>query len=130
MMKNLLGTIFGKSGKAILPIAFLTTSLMSFTGRSPSPVPAAAVITKNLNNKKHIVRLFTASDDKTLLFRVDGVDGKRYTLFVFDLDSKLVMQSVIGSHETGILPQISTGIYLYEVLSDDTRVESGQLKVK
>ncbi len=88
------------------------------------------MITKNLNNKKHKVRLFTASDYKTLLFTVDGVDGKKYTLFVFDLDGKLVIQSAIQNRETGILPEISAGAYLYEVLVDDTRVETGELKIK
>ena len=76
------------------------------------------------------MRLFTASDYKTLLFTVDGVEGKYYTLFVFDLEGKLIMQSVIRNRETGILPEISTGAYLYEVLVDDTKVENGQLKVK
>ncbi len=88
------------------------------------------MITKNLNSKKHKVRLFTASDYKTLLFTVDGVEGKQYTLFVFDLDGKLVIQSVIQNRETGILPEIGSGAYLYEVLADDTRVENGQLKIK
>ncbi len=67
------------------------------------------MITKNLNNKKHKVRLFTASDYKTLLFTVDGVEGKQYTLFVFDLDGKLMIQSVILNRETGILPEIGSG---------------------
>ncbi len=75
-------------------MALLTTSLVSYAGGS-LPVPNAVMITRNLNNKKHKVRLFTASDYKTLLFTVNGVEGKQYTLFVFDLDGKLVMQSVI-----------------------------------
>jgi hypothetical protein len=88
------------------------------------------MITKNLNNKKHKVKLFTASDYKTLLFTVDGIDENRYTLFVFDLDGKLIIQSVILNHETSILTELPSGNYLYEVLADDTRVENGQLKVK
>jgi hypothetical protein len=130
MMKNLRENISGKSRKAILPLAFITTSLVPYSGGSSLPVPSAVMITKNLNNKKHKVRLFTASDYKTLLFTVDGVEGKYYTLFVFDLEGKLIMQSVIRNRETGILPEISTGAYLYEVLVDDTKVENGQLKVK
>jgi hypothetical protein len=130
MMKNLRENISGKSRKAILPLALVTTSLMSFRGASSLPVPADVMITKNLNNKKHKVRLFTASDYKTLLFTVDGVEGKHYTLFVFDLDGKLIVQYVIRNRQTGILPEISAGAYLYEVLVDDTKVENGQLKVK
>ena len=58
------------------------------------------------------------------------LNENRYTLFVFDLDGKLVIQSVILNHETGILSELPAGDYLYEVLADDTRVENGQLKVK
>jgi hypothetical protein len=114
---------------AMMSVAFLTATALSYAGALPTG-PAAVVITKNLNSKKHRIRLFTASDAKTILFTADGVDGKHYTLFVFDLDGKLVTQSVIRNHETSILPVISTGGYLYEVFVEDQKVENGQLTVK
>jgi hypothetical protein len=117
------------SKKAILPFAFMLTAFLSYAGET-RPVPNAIMVTRNLNNKRHKVRLFTASDNKTLLFTVDGVEGNHYTLFVFDLDGRLIMQSVIRNRETGILPEINTGAYLYEVLAGDNKVENGQLKVK
>jgi len=102
--------------------------MVTYAGTS-LPASNAVMVTKNLNNKKHKVRLFTASDYKTLLFTVDGVDEKRYTLFVFDLEGRLIVQSVILNHETGILTEIPAGTYLYEVLANDTKVEAGQLKI-
>jgi hypothetical protein len=130
MKKTIQKNISGKLRKVIMPLAFLFTSLLTYAGGS-YPVPNNTImITKNLNNKKHKVRLFTASDYKTLLFTVDGVAGKQYTLFVFDLDGKLVIQSAIQNRETGVLPEISSGAYLYEVLVEDTRVETGELKIK
>jgi hypothetical protein len=129
MKKYLHENIYRKSGKTILPMALMSLSLVTYAGKS-LPVPNGMMITKTLNNKKHKVRLFTASDNKTLLFTVDGVEGKQYKLFVFDLDGKLVMQSSILNRETGILPVISAGNYLYEVLVEDTEVENGQLKIK
>ena len=128
-MKTISAQISGTSRKVLLPLALMTTTLVSYAG-SPLPVPNAVTITKNLNNKKHKVKLFTASDYKTLLFTVDGVNESRYTLFVFDLDGKLIIQSIILNHETGILSELPAGEYLYEVLANDTRVENGQLKVK
>ena len=128
-MKTLPLNIYEKSIKALLPLALMTTTLVSYAGGS-LPVTNSVMITKNLNSKKHKVKLFTASDYKTLLFTVDGVDDKRYTLFVFDLDDKLIIQSVILNHETSILSEIPSGTYLYEVLANDTKVENGELKVK
>jgi hypothetical protein len=127
-MKTISTQISGKSRKILLPLALMTTTLVSYAG-STLPLPNTVMITKNLKNKKHKVKLFTASDYKTLLFTVDGVDENRYTLFVFDLEGKLIIQSVILNHETGILSELPAGNYLYEVLADDTRIENGQLKV-
>ena len=128
-MKTISAQISGTSRKVLLPLALMTTTLVSYAG-SPLPVPSAVTITKNLKSKKHKVKLFTASDYKTLLFTVDGIDENRYTLFVFDLDGKLIIQSVILNHETGILSELTPGNYMYEVLANDTRVENGQLTVK
>ncbi|HEY4154951.1 MAG TPA: hypothetical protein VGM24_05980 [Puia sp.] len=115
---------------AMMSAAFLIATGLSYAGSFPSSDPTAVVITKNLNSRKHKIRLFTASDSKTLLFTVDGVAGKHYTLFVFDLDGKLIAQSAILNHETGILPLIHSGGYLYDVFVEDHKVESGQLTVK
>ena len=128
-MKPIPLNIYQRPLKALLPLALMTTTLASYAEGS-LPVTSTVMITKNMNNKKHKVKLFTASDYKTLLFTVDGVDENRYTLFVFDLDGKLIIQSVILNHETGILSQLAAGNYLYEVLANDTRVENGQLTVK
>jgi|SRR5450432_1838823 len=128
-MKTICENISEKSRKAILPLALMTTTMVSYAGGS-SPVTNAVMITKNLNNKKYKVKLFTAADYKTLLFTVDGMDEKRYTLFVFDMDGTLIIQSVILNHETSILTEIPAGTYLYEVMADDMKIENGQLKVK
>jgi hypothetical protein len=129
MMKPVHRKLSDKLRPAMMSIAFATTAALSYAGSLPSD-PAAVVITKTLNSKKHKIRLFTASDSKTLLFTVDGVGGKHYTLFVFDLDGKLVTQSAILNHETSILPAIDPGGYLYEVFLEDQKVESGQLTIK
>ena len=120
--------ISGKTRKPLLALAFMMTTLLSYAGEL-FPVPTAVMITKNLNNRKHRVKLFTASDYKTLLFTVDGVQRQRYTLFIFDLEGRLITQTAIQNRQTGILPDIGAGAYLYEVLADDRKVESGQLKV-
>ncbi|HEX3767775.1 MAG TPA: hypothetical protein VHT72_05325, partial [Puia sp.] len=69
--------MYQKPLKALLPLALMTTTLASYA-EGTLPVTSKILVTKNMNNKKHKVRLFTASDYKTLLFTVDGVDDKRY----------------------------------------------------
>ena len=127
-MKPIPLNIYHRPLKALLPLALMTTTLASYAEGS-LPVTSTIMITKNMKNKRHKVKLFTASDYKTLLFTVDGVDDKRYTLYVFDLEGKLMIQSVILNHETSILSEIPSGTYLYEVLANDTKVENGELKL-
>jgi hypothetical protein len=128
-MKTASDNIKRKSRKALLPLVFMGTSLVSYAVGA-LPVSNSVMITKNLNNKKHKVKLFTASDYKTLLFTVDGVVAKRYILYIFDLDSRLIAESAILNKETGILPAIPAGTYHYEVFAGDSKVENGQLKIK
>ena len=128
-MKTASDSIKRKSRQALLPLVLMGTSLMSYAGGS-LPVSNSVVITKNLKNKKHKVKLFTASDYKTLLFTVNGVVAKRYNLYIFDLDGRLIAESAILNQETGILPEISAGAYQYEVFAGDMKVENGQLKIK
>ena len=129
-MKTLIRKLSYRFRPAMMSVAFVITAALAYAGGLPSSDPSVVVITKNLNSKKHKIRLFTASDSRTLLFTVDGVSAKHYTLFVFDLDGKLVTQSAILSHESSILPAISAGAYLYEVFVEDQKVESGQMIVK
>ena len=128
-MKTISAQISGTSRKVLLPLALMTTTLVSYAGSS-LPAPNAVLITKMLKNKKHKVKLFTASDYKTLLFTVHGVVAKRYNLYIFDLDGRLIAESAILNQETGILPEISAGTYQYEVFAGDIKVENGQLKIK
>jgi hypothetical protein len=129
-MKTKLDNITRKSRKAILPLILLTTTQLSYAGGSLPVASNRVMITKNLTSKRHKVKLFTASDYKTLLFTVNGVEMKRYALFIFDLEGRLITQSVILNRETGILPELASGAYLYEVMVEDVKVENGQLKIK
>jgi hypothetical protein len=115
---------------AMMTVAFIIAGPLSYAAGHASSNPASLVVTKSLNSRKHKVRLFTAADAKTILFTVDGANEKHYTLFVFDLEGKLVTQAAVGNHEISILPDIRSGGYLYEVLVDDQPVERGQLTVK
>lgn len=87
-------------------------------------------INKDQNNRKHNVWLFNNAGNSPLLFTVNGVEGKKYQLFVFDMDSKLVAQASIRNRQTTAINNISKGDYLFEVFLNDQQVENGRLTVK
>jgi hypothetical protein len=127
-MKTVIETFKKRSGRTLFSLVLAGSTLTAYSS-SFLPVATSLSITRNVTNKKHKVKLFTASDYKTLLFSVDGVGKNRYTLYIFDLDGRLINQSAILNQETGVLSGIPAGSYSYVVLADDTKVENGQLKL-
>lgn len=87
-------------------------------------------ISKSLSSKKHKIRLYPDARQQVLFFSASGENGKVYQLFLFDMDGRLVSQTQIRNRETTVLTNISEGNFLFEVFTDDERIENGQVKVR
>jgi hypothetical protein len=81
-------------------------------------------------SKKNKIKLYPDARQQVLFFSANGEDKRIYQLYLFDMDGKLVNQTSIRNRETTVLTNISEGNYLFEVFSDDERIENGQLTVK
>ena len=87
-------------------------------------------VSKAQTSKKHKIRLYPDARQQVLFFSANGEDGKVYQLFLFDMDGRLVSQTRIRNRETTVLTNISEGNYLFDVFTDDERIENGQLTVR
>jgi hypothetical protein len=87
-------------------------------------------VSKSQSSKKHKIRLYPDARQQVLFFSVNGEDGKVYQLFLFDMDGRLVSQTHIRNKETTVLTNISEGNFLFEVFTDDERIENGQVTVR
>lgn len=88
------------------------------------------LVQKQQVSKKHGIRLYPDANHHVLFFGANGMYGKAYQLFIFDVEGKLVKQVNIKNKQTTVLENIDRGDYLFEVFSDDERIESGQVKVR
>lgn len=88
------------------------------------------LVQKLLNTKKHKIKLTPSVNSQVLFFSVNGDEGRLYQLFLFDVDGKLVKRANIRNKETTVLNNIEKGSYLYEVFSEDERIENGQVFVR
>ena len=123
-------------------LAALGLVLCMQTSASAGPTPAGGhhpsgydtihsiEISKSLSSKKHKIRLYPDARQQVLFFSASGENGKVYQLFLFDMDGRLVSQTQIRNRETTVLTNISEGNFLFEVFTDDERIENGQLKVR
>ncbi|HYF32930.1 MAG TPA: T9SS type A sorting domain-containing protein [Chitinophagaceae bacterium] len=105
----------------------------SYAGNSPVPASVTRdtiLISKMQSSKKHKVRLYPNADHRVLFFTASGEAGRVYQLYLFDMDGKLSKQIQIRNKETTVLTNIKKGSYLFEVFSDDERIENGQLLIK
>jgi hypothetical protein len=87
-------------------------------------------VSKAQTSKKHKIRLYPDARQQVLFFSANGEDGKVYQLYLFDMDGRLVNQAQIRNKETTVLTTIPEGNYLFEVFTDDERIENGQLTVR
>ncbi|HUR10880.1 MAG TPA: T9SS type A sorting domain-containing protein [Flavitalea sp.] len=85
------------------------------------------VVQKIITSSKYKVRLYPNANHQVLFFSASGRQGKVYQLFVFDMEGKLVKRANIRNKETSVVNNLDKGVYLFEVFSDDERIENGQL---
>ena len=126
---------------AILAFALCVQSAAFATGNKPagmqdplsSPGPDtihSIQVSKSQSSKKHKIRLYPDARQQVLFFSANGQEGKVYQLFLFDMDGRLVSQTNIRNRETTVLTNITEGNFLFEVFTDDERIENGQVTVR
>jgi hypothetical protein len=110
------------------------------SGTSGMPLPSSSrpgadtihsiQVNKSQSSKKHKIRLYPDARQQVLFFSANGEDGKVYQLYLFDMDGRLVSQTRIRNRETTVLTNISEGNFVFEVFTDDERIENGSLVIK
>lgn len=88
------------------------------------------VVNKQVTSKKYKIKLYPNANHEVLFFNASGEEGKIYQLFLFDVEGKLVKQANIKNKQTTVLNNIAKGSYLFEVFSDDERIENGQVIIR
>ena len=87
-------------------------------------------VNKFQSSKKNKIRLYPDARQQALFFSANGDDKKVYQLYLFDMDGRLINQASIRNRETTVLTNMSEGNYLFEVFTDDERIENGHLVVR
>lgn len=120
---------------AIVLLMIISVVSMSNTeANTISCAPSSAagdsiIVTKSQVNKKYTIRIYPNATHEVLFFSVNGVDGKIYDLFIFDMDGKLMKRTQVHNRETTILKSFQKGSYFFEVFSNDERIENGNMTI-
>lgn len=87
-------------------------------------------ISKLFENKNYNIEMRTNSSLHQLLITAGPEQKKVYRFYLFDIDGKLKAQADIRSSEKTAFVNISKGNYLFEIFSNDERIENGELTVR
>lgn len=119
---------------SLLLVATLGYSFGTIRTRNALHRPPVAtdtiVVHKQQTSKKHKIKLYSNASHEVLFFSAQGEDGRIYQLFLFSPDGNLVKQVNIKNRQTTIVNRMNKGDYLFEVFSDDERIENGQIEVR
>jgi len=93
------------------------------------PATKSIKISRSISSRKYRIRLYADTNQEAMLFSASGRKPKLYQLYLFDLGGKLISQASIAHNETTLVRMQTKGTYLFEVFSDDERIESGEVLV-
>ena len=128
-----------------VPVLAIATYILavSFTPATGKPVKNATdipgtrvfphdtiLVQKQITSKKYKIKLYPNANHEVLFFSASGNEGRVYQLYLFDMDGLLVKQANIKNKQTTVLNSMEKGDYLFEVFSDDERIENGQVIIR
>lgn len=87
-------------------------------------------IQKQTISRKYKIKLYPNANHEVLFFNASGGSRQGFQLYIFNLDGEMVKQALIRDKETVVIDHIDRGDYLFEVFSDDERIENGQMMVR
>ena len=87
------------------------------------------VVEKKKTNRKHRIRLYPDANQKVLFFSANGNVKGNYQLFLFDMEGQLVRQASVKDNQVTLISKIPAGTYLFEVFTEDERLETGRVLV-
>ena len=88
------------------------------------------VISKLSENKNYTIQMSTNAVLHQLVISAGPEQKKTYRFYMFDIDGNLKAEATILSNQKTSLVNIPKGNYVFEILSDDERIENGELTVK
>lgn len=86
-------------------------------------------INRSLTSRKYKIKLYTDYKQEAMFFSASGPKQKIYQLYLFDLAGTLIKQATVLHKQTTLVQMNNKGTYLFEVFSDDERIESGEVLV-
>lgn len=114
-----IGNVVGYQANASAPVDLFALNLHT----------DSIIISKQVNNKKHKVKLYTDASKSVLFFTAGASENSWYQFFLFDVEGRLVKQLKLKGKQTTVLRNLGRGFYTFEIFKEDEKIETGNLSV-
>ena len=97
---------------------------------STKTLPAAtAIVPVKATVVKEVIKVYPTPDNKGSL-TVHSSKQPSLTFYLFDLEGKLIYQSIIRKNEKQQIEGLPKGTYLYNAFLNDENMEGGKVELK
>lgn len=108
----------------IVPLSiFLSVTSGSVQNNNVEIVPV------EVNKVKQVIRVFQTPDNKGSI-TIHSANETTLSFYLFDLEGKLIYQSIINKNEKQKVEGLTKGTYLYNAFQNDENLEGGKITLK
>lgn len=108
----------------IVPLSiFLTVAGSNVQNNKSEVVPA------KVSKVKEVIRVFQTPDNKGSI-TIHSANEASLTFYLFDLEGKLIYQSIINKNQKQKVEGLTKGTYLYNAFKADENLEGGKITLK
>jgi hypothetical protein len=108
----------------IVPLSiFLTVAGTDVKNSKVEIVPA------KVNHVKEVIKVFPTPNNKGSI-TIHSANETSLSFYLFDLEGKLIYQSIIKKNEKQLIQGLDKGTYLYNAFQNDENLEGGKITLK
>jgi len=109
-------------------IIVLLSIILSVAGGNMQTI-SSEIVPAKMSNVKEVIRVFPTPNNKGSITIHSGNEAS-LSFYLFDLEGKLIYQSIINKNERQMVEGLTKGTYLYNAFQKDENLEGGKITLK
>lgn len=90
---------------------------------------STAIVPVNVANKKGAIKVYQTPNNSGSI-TIHSAKHKQLSFYLFDLEGKMVFQTVIKKQEKQTVEGLTKGTYIYNAFENDETIEKGKVELK
>ena len=88
-----------------------------------------AIVPVKLNKAKEVIKVYPTPKNQGSI-TIHSANEKSLSFYLFDLEGKMIYQTIIKKNEKQTIEGLTKGTYLYNAFLNDENIEGGKVELK